>query len=66
MHLLTGDGTVINTFEINGLTDSEVNHDSNASDFYGTDVAGVGDIDGDGVEDIIVGAYADDRALSSR
>ncbi len=36
------------------------------SDFFGTSVAGVGDLDNDGVEDLVVGANTDDTGGSAR
>ncbi|MEZ6063708.1 MAG: FG-GAP-like repeat-containing protein [Planctomycetaceae bacterium] len=36
------------------------------SDFFGTSVANVGDIDGDGLNDLAVGAYGDDDGGASR
>lgn len=31
-------------------------------DYFGASVAGVGDVDGDGMEDMVVGALGDDEA----
>lgn len=31
-------------------------------DYFGASVAGIGDVDGDGMEDMVVGALGDDEA----
>jgi len=58
------DGSVKSTVEIN---DSTANGPvlSN-SDLFGRSVANIGDLDGDGVEDIAVGAYKDDNGGTDR
>ena len=33
-----------------------------AMDYFGASVAGIGDVDGDGMEDMVVGALGDDEA----
>ncbi len=51
-------GTVNSTVEIN---DSTTNGPTlSNSDFFGVSVASIGDLDGDGVTDLAVGAYRDD------
>ena len=55
---LNSDGTVSNTMEINNIT---VNGPIlNASDSFGASMANIGDLNGDGVPDIAVGATSDD------
>jgi len=59
-----GDGTVDSTVEIN---DTTTNGPALAnSDNYGYGVAGIGDLDRDGVEDVAVGAYLDDTSGTGR
>ena len=58
------DGSVDSTVEINDTTTNGpviIN-----GDFFGSSVANIGDLDGDGVNDLAVGAYADDGGSSKR
>ena len=61
---MNGDGTVKETVEIN---DSTANGPvlSNV-DRFGASLANIGDLDGDGVQDIAAGAYGDDNGGNSR
>ncbi len=64
IHFLNADGSVKLTKEINSLTPNGpvlLN-----SDIYGVDVASLGDLDGDGVTDILVGSFLDDTGGSAR
>ena len=58
IHYLNANGSVKSTVEINSNTPNGPNL-SNA-DNYGSAIANLGDIDGDGVADIAVGAHGDD------
>ena len=59
-----GDGSVDSTVEINSSTlDGPVLADN---DRFGTSVASIGDLNGDGVDDLAVGAYSDDTGGSGR
>ncbi|MDX9970285.1 MAG: S-layer homology domain-containing protein [Candidatus Gracilibacteria bacterium] len=64
IHFLNADATIKSTVEINGLTPNGptlVN-----SDTYGLSVARLGDLDGDGVTEILAGATGDDTGGTGR
>ena len=58
------DGTVDSTVEINSSTTNGPTLSNN--DNFGFSVASIGDLDGDGVTDLAVGAYRDDEGGSDR
>jgi hypothetical protein len=61
---LNSNGSVKSTVEIN---DTTTNGPVLAnSDYYGSSIANMGDLDGDGIVDIAVGAYADDAGGGNR
>ena len=62
--LLNSNGTVSDTIEINNNTAN--GPDLNTSDEFGTSITNIGDLNGDGVSDIAVGAVSDDAGGSSR
>jgi len=62
--LLNNDGTVKATSKIASGTANFVTLANN--DRFGSSVAGIGDIDNDGVEDIAVGAFFDDTGNTNR
>ena len=55
---VTNDGSVDSTVEINDLTANGPTLSN--GDFFGESVANIGDLDGDGVNDLAVGAELDD------
>ena len=55
------DGSVDSTVEIN---DSTANGPTLADDRFGYSVANIGDLDGDGVNDLAAGAYGDKEVLT--
>ncbi|MFH1533806.1 MAG: S-layer homology domain-containing protein [Nitrospirota bacterium] len=64
IHFMNTDGTgaVLSTVEIN---DSTANGPTlNDSDYYGTSIANIGDLNGDGTNDLAVCAYGDDEGGS--
>ncbi len=62
--LMNSNGTVSNTIEINNLTAN--GPDLSNSDNFGQSLANIGDLNGDGVLDIAVGASGDDAGGTSR
>jgi len=58
------DGTVKSTEEINDTTTNGPVLADN--DYFGVSVANIGDLDGDGVNDLVVGAHQDDAGGSNR
>ncbi|MBI2414545.1 FG-GAP repeat protein [candidate division WWE3 bacterium] len=64
IHFMNSDGSVKSTVEINdGTTNGPTLSDSDA---YGIGIAGIGDLNDDDIEDIAVGAYADDNGGTNR
>ncbi len=64
IHFMNTDGSIDTTVKIDGTTPNGPS--LAASDFYGTSVANIGDLDGDGVQDLAVGADLDDAGGSNR
>ena len=62
--LMNRDGTVKGTIEINSSTTD--GPELSNSDYFGASVAGIGDLDGDGVPDLAAGAWADDNGGVNR
>ncbi|MCP4959503.1 MAG: hypothetical protein GY925_09575, partial [Actinomycetia bacterium] len=62
---LNADGTVKAEQKISSVSGGLTGPLDN-SDYFGASAAGIGDLDGDGIVDIGVGAYADDDGGSSR
>ena len=64
IHFMNIDGSIDSTVTINaGTADGP---DVIMGDFYGFSIANIGDLDGDGVADIAVGAYGDDGSGINR
>ena len=66
LHYMNTDGTIDSTVKFdentaNGATAASLN----ASDQYGSYIANIGDLNGDGIQDIAVGAYADEGTDAS-
>ena len=61
---LNSNGTVSNTIEIND--DTPNGPDLNNTDYFGRSIANIGDLNGDGVTDIAVGAHWDDAGGDTR
>jgi hypothetical protein len=58
------DGSIKSSVESNSGTSNHCT--SNTYDYLGTSIAGIGDLDGDGVNDMAVGAWGDDGQGSNR
>ena len=58
------DGDVTSTVQINSSTANGPSLDN--LDYFGTSVANIGDMDGEGVNDLAVGAYVDSEGGSAR
>ena len=64
IHFMNTDGSIDSTVEI---TDSTTNGPTLSNeDWYGSSITSIGDLNGDGVEDLAVGAYGDDEGGSAR
>ena len=65
IHYMKSDGTLekASTIIKNGVTNMPT---LDANDEYGIDIANMGDLDGDGINDIAVGAWKDDEGGSNR
>ena len=61
---VTNDGSVDSTVEINDSTDNGPDLDN--IDKFGMSVANIGDLDGDGVNDLAVGATDSAEATSNK
>ncbi len=64
IHFMNTDGSIKSTVEINSSTTNGPNLSD--SDYYGGSITNIGDLDGDGTQDIAVGAYSDDEGGSGR
>ncbi|MFK7949212.1 MAG: T9SS type A sorting domain-containing protein [Saprospiraceae bacterium] len=62
---LNTNGTVATTKKISSITNNFTNQVDD-EDFFGTSADNIGDFDGDGVADIMVGAYLDDDGGTNR
>ncbi|MCH8010394.1 MAG: VCBS repeat-containing protein [Candidatus Marinimicrobia bacterium] len=62
---VSSDGTVKNFQKISD-TEGSFTATMNNSDFFGIEVAALGDLDGDGITDLAVGAYYDDDGGTDR
>jgi len=63
---LNADGTVSSEQKLSATEGGLASGVLDNSDNFGVSVAGIGDLDGDGVEDLMVGAYRDDDGGSNR
>ena len=64
IHYLNADSSVKSTVEINSLTPNGPTLED--ADYYGLSIGNLGDLDGDGVVDIAVGAQSDDAGGDNR
>jgi len=66
---LTGDGSVINSYKINESRFGDGNQLNSfgfaIGDNFGSSIANIGDLDGDGIQDIAVGEYQGDDGCSN-
>ncbi len=61
---MNSDGSIDSTVEINSSTTNGPT--LNGGDYFGYSIANMGDLDGDGVEDIVVGAPLDDAGGTNK
>jgi hypothetical protein len=64
IHFMNTDGSIDSTVEINDSTSN--GPELSDSDYYGQTIDNIGDLDGDGVNDLVVGAYEDDAGGDAR